>query len=247
METQTAKSRVTRVRQEPRRRELEVVSVETVGRNFRSVTFSGDALEDFVSQSFDDHVKLIFTSADGAEIKRDYTPRRFNAARRELTIEFALHGDGFASNWAATAEPGQRIAIAGPRGSFIVPTDYAWHLFVGDATALPAIARRMEELPEDAIAMVIVQIDDPADKRRFKSKSLFNAVWTREADELLREVESLHLPSGDGYVWCAAEAGVATRVREILVDQKGHDKHAIRASAYWKHGASAHHEKLGEA
>ena len=33
-------------------------------------------------------------------------------------------------------------------------------------------------------------------------------------------------------------------VRRILVEDKGHDKHAIRAAAYWKQGAAAHHENL---
>jgi NADPH-dependent ferric siderophore reductase len=30
-------------------------------------------------------------------------------------------------------------------------------------------------------------------------------------------------------------------LRRILVDDKGHDKRAIRAAAYWKRGASGHH------
>jgi NADPH-dependent ferric siderophore reductase len=28
------------------------------------------------------------------------------------------------------------------RGSFILPTDFDWHLLIGDETALPALARR---------------------------------------------------------------------------------------------------------
>ena len=33
-------------------------------------------------------------------------------------------------------------------------------------------------------------------------------------------------------------------LRRVLVDDKGHDRHAIRAAAYWKRGAVAHHENL---
>jgi hypothetical protein len=71
-------------------------------------------------------------------------------------------------------------------------------------------------------------------------------VWVDHSQDQLRAIEALELPSGDGYVRCAAEAKVAAKVRELLVVDKGHGKHAIRASAYWKDGSSAHHEKIGE-
>jgi NADPH-dependent ferric siderophore reductase len=47
------------------------------------------------------------------------------------------------------------LGIGGPRGSFIVPMDLDWHLLVGDATALPAIARRLSELPASATVFAI--------------------------------------------------------------------------------------------
>ena len=52
------------------------------------------------------------------------------------------------------------------------------------------------------------------------------------------------LPPGEGYVWAAGEAAEMAELRRVLVDEKGHDKRAIRAAAYWKRGASAHHENL---
>ncbi|SPB18185.1 iron transport/utilization-like protein [Caballeronia novacaledonica] len=245
MEQQQASSRVTRVRHETRRREVEVVSVVNVSPNFKRVTFAGEELADFTSQSFDDHVKLIFPGADGAEVMRDYTPRSFDRKKRELSIEFSLHGDGFASAWASNAEVGQRITIAGPRGSFIVPTNFEWHLLVGDDTAVPAIARRLEELPAGTVATVVLQAADQ-DRRQFRSNATFGVLWVPDSEELLQQIASLELPSGEGYVWCAAEAKVAAKVRQVLVDEKGHGKHAIRASAYWKQGTGAHHEKIGE-
>lgn len=245
-QTQKTGSRVQRVRHELKRRDLQVVRVENVTPNFRSVTFAGESLGDFRSDSFDDHVKLFLQSADGEQVMRDYTPRRYDAAARELTIEFSLHGDGFAAQWAAHAQPGQHATIGGPRGSFIVPTDFDWHLLIGDETALPAITRRLEELPSGTLAMALIQVDDAADRRVFKSQSTFNVTWASGADELLAAVRELRLPSGDGYAWCAAEASVAANVRRILVEEKGHDRHAIRAASYWKRGASAHHENLDD-
>jgi NADPH-dependent ferric siderophore reductase len=234
-------SRVQRVRHETRRRELEVVRVDDVSPHFRSVTFAGEALAGFVSASFDDHVKLIL----GAEgVARDYTPRRYDAASGELTIEFALHGDGPAANFAASAAPGQRATIGGPRGSFIIPTDYDWHLLVGDETALPAIARRLEELPAGTRAIVVVHVPEAADRRALTSAAALGVQWVADTDALIAAVRALELPAGEGYAWCAGEAGAMATLRRVLVDEKGHDRHAIRAAAYWKRGAIAHHENL---
>ncbi len=244
----TPSSRVQRVRHEAKRRELEVVRVDTLSPHFRSVTFKGEALADFNSASFDDHVKFILDAGAGvggaSPVMRDYTPRRFDRAARELTIEFALHGDGPAANWSAQVQPGQRATIAGPRGSFIIPLDYDWHLFAGDETALPAISRRLEELPAGARAIVLAQVDDPADRREFASAANVTVQWLGHGDELIAALRSLDLPPGEGYAWCAGEARVVAELRRILVSEKGHDRHAIRAAAYWKKGIVAHHENL---
>lgn len=237
-----------RVRHEIVRRELEVVRVEAVSPHFRSVTFGGAALAGFVSASFDDHVKFMFDPASGTEgaeqARRDYTPRLYDAAAGELTLEFALHGDGPAAAWAAQAAPGQRAVIAGPRGSFVIPTDYAWHLLAGDETALPAIARRLEELPATTRAIVIVQAADAADRRSLPSAAALELQWVDSAAALLDAVRALSLPAGEGYAWLAGEAGAMATLRHVLVDEKGHARHAIRAAAYWKRGATAHHENL---
>ncbi|WP_082939125.1 siderophore-interacting protein [Mitsuaria sp. 7] len=240
----SAVSRVQRVRHELKRRELTVTGVDDVTPNFRRVTLTGDSLADFVSASFDDHVKLIFEpEADGSPVMRDYTPRRFDNAARELVIEFAQHGDGPAAAWAAQAQPGHTLTVGGPRGSFIIPTDFAWHLLVGDETALPAVARRLEELPAGARVVALLNVPE-SDRRRFATQADLDLRWVDGDDALLAAARALTLPSGEGYAWCAGEAAAMTAVRKILVDEKGHDRHAIRAAAYWKRGASHHHENL---
>ena len=236
--------RVQRVRHELKRRELQVLRVENLSPHFRRIVFAGEALADFVSASFDDHVKLILDAGGGAPVMRDYTPRRFDTATRELEIEFALHGDGPAATWAGQARPGQHVMIGGPRGSFIVPTDFDWHLLVGDETALPAVARRLEELPAGTRAIVRMAIADPADRRLPASAAQTDVAWFDTPGELLAAVRALVLPPRDGYAWCAGEASAMAALRRVLVDDKGHDRHAIRAAAYWKRGAAAHHENL---
>ena len=143
---------------------LTVRQVETIAAHMVRVTLSGD-LEGFTSLGFDDHVKLFFPdgtkNAEGAPnmLGRDFTPRRYDPAKDTLEIDFAIHDAGPATRWAAQAKPGDTLALGGPRGSFIIPTTYDWHLLIGDETALPAISRRLAELPARTRTVVVVEVD----------------------------------------------------------------------------------------
>lgn len=237
--------RVLRVRHELRRRDLTVLRVETPTPGFRRITFTGDDLAGFASASFDDHVKLFLDAADGAEpVRRDYTPRQYDAAAGTLAIEFALHGDGPAAGWAAQAAPGQHATIGGPRGSFIIPTDFDWHLLAGDETSLPAVARRLEELPAGTRAFVVLHVGDAADRRALSSAASVQVQWVDSGDALVSAVRALELPAGEGFAWGAGEAGTMAALRRVLVDERGLDRQAVRVSAYWKQGAAAHHEHI---
>lgn len=237
-------SRVRRVRHEIKKRALTVVAAESITPNMRRITLAGDSLEDFISASFDDHIKLFFPGDGDTPAMRDYTPRAFSHAERRLVIEFAQHGDGPAAAWSAAAQPGDTLTIGGPRGSFIIPTDYDWHLLAGDETALPAIARRLEELPAGARVIVLLQVA-PADRRPLASQADVALHWVDSDAALLNATRALTLPAGEGYAWCAGEAQTMAAMRQILVEEKGHDRHAIRAAAYWKRGTAHHHENLG--
>src|SRR3546814_10653490 len=84
---------------------------------------------------------------DGARpVARDFTPRHFDHARTELTIDVSLHARGTATDWAATVTEGQEVGIGGPRGTMLIPDSFYTHLLIGDETALPALARRAEAL-----------------------------------------------------------------------------------------------------
>jgi NADPH-dependent ferric siderophore reductase len=241
MEPISSSARSGRVRREIRVRDVSVARIETLGSGFLSITFKGDALADFASDSFDDHVKFIFFNADGQAVRRDYTPRQFAPGRRELTLEFALHGEGAAVNWARSATLGQAAQIAGPRGSMIIPMDYDWELLAGDATALPAIHRRLDELPPQARATVIVHVADAADQRAFASRARVDVRWVNRAEDLLAALRRVELPPGDGFVWFAGEASCTAEVRRVIVEEKGWPRQATKISAYWKSGASDFH------
>jgi NADPH-dependent ferric siderophore reductase len=234
---------VRRVRHELKLRDVEVAAVERLGPGFVAITFRGEALADFDSLSFDDHVKLMFGEPGDGQARRDYTPRRFSREARELTIEFALHGEGQASDWARHAQPGQRLLIGGPRGSMIVPLELGWHVLVGDATALPAISRRLEELPAGSRAYVFVHADE-ADRRAFSTQAQAEVHWADTAEDLLASLDGLALPAPDtGFAWGGGEAATMAQVRQVLV-RKGVPRQHMRVSAYWKQGVADHHEDL---
>ncbi len=232
------------------------------------VTLAGDELRGFTSASFDDHMKVFFPvdgathpvmpalgpDGPGPEVPgaarptmRDFTPRRFDADALELDIEFALHDAGPATTWAAQAAVGQYLGIGGPRGSMIIPLGFDWHLLIGDDTALPAIARRLEELPSGTRAIVIAEVANHDAHVELNSRADTQIIWAHRADAggLLAAVARLPvLPQGQGYVWAAAEAAIVRQIRSHVVAERGIDKSRVRAAAYWKRGAQAIHEVI---
>ncbi len=242
MNTATPPRRVLRVRHELHRRTVTVQQVDSPSPGFRRITFADPSLAGFVSDGFDDHLKFIFHTPAGELLRRDYTPSSFNRQAGTVTVEFALHGHGAAADWARQARPGQQAVLAGPRGSMVVPTDVAWHLLAGDATALPAITRRLAELPAGSRAIAIVQID-AADQRPLPSAADLALHWVADDDALVAAMAALALPPGEGFAWCAGEAGCMARLRDLLL-AKGQPKEAMRVSAYWKRGAADFHAEL---
>jgi NADPH-dependent ferric siderophore reductase len=262
-----------RVRHEAKRRLLQVRDVSLVTPKMARVVLTGDELSGFVSAAHDDHVKLFFPrpGQDKPELPtqtpngpvypegvtppaaRDYTPRRYDAAGNTLTVDFVLHGEGPATAWAAQARPGQFLGVGGPRGSFIVPDDFDWYLFVGDETALPAIGRRLEELPAGTRTVVVAEVADAAEEQRFDTRTRLETQWLHrngvapgEGTLLQSAVAALELPSGDGYAWVAAEAATARALRAHLVGGRGMNKDRVKAAAYWKRGAVAVHETYND-
>jgi NADPH-dependent ferric siderophore reductase len=260
-----------RVRHELRFRVVEVRRVRHVTPHLVRVTLGGSDLDGFVSHGFDDHVKLVFPdpatgelsaptpSPDGLvfanprPLMRDYTPLRYNAAARSLDIDFAVHDAGPATDWAVKARVGDRLGMGGPKGSFIVPTDFDAHLLIGDDTALPAIARRLRELPDDAQALVIAEVDSEDDQVALESEAQVMVVWVHrrgvtagDAGLLMAAVGALKLPPGDIHAWVAAESAVAKALYAHLVKKRMLNPKWVKASGYWRQGSAGTHDKIGD-
>lgn len=78
-------------------------------------------------------------------ISRVYTVRRWDEQAGELDIDFVKHGTGVATVWAYRCQEGDTVHVAGPASS-MAPPSADWLLVVGDDTALPAIARLLDDL-----------------------------------------------------------------------------------------------------
>ena len=265
----TAERTARRVRHQTKTRMLQVRDVIQLTPKMVRIIVGGDALAGFVSAAHDDHVKVFFpqpgqekpvlpTPSPNGPVypegvprpaARDYTPRRYDAGANALTIDFVLHGDGPATAWAVQARPGNFLGVGGPRGSFIVPDDFDWYLLAGDETALPAIGRRLEELPAGARAIIVVEVADAGEQQRFDTRARIETHWLHrdgaapgDPSLLQSEIAELPLPPGDGYAWVAAEAATAKALRRVLIDERGLRKDRVKAAAYWKRGAVAVHE-----
>ncbi|XKU43334.1 siderophore-interacting protein [Pseudomonas [fluorescens] ATCC 17400] len=246
-----------RVSHEIKRRRLEVLRVVDITPRMRRITLGGEQLAGFVSLGSDDHIKLLFAqnAAEQAALEsptfsvkgegpqpamRDYTPRRIDLSRGELDIDFVLHGDGPACTWAEQAKPGQHLHIAGPRGSMIVPDIFDSYLLVGDETAIPAIARRLKELPAGRKALVVIEIADEHEKQALDSAADVQVNWVvRGQDELLGTVRDLQVPEGSLYAWVATETKLSRQVRRVLIDEHKLNDEFVKAVGYWRADGSS--------
>ena len=244
-------------------RTLEVLRVERLTPHMQRVVFGGTELRGFISAAPDDHVKLFFPNRAGDIVPpvlgpngptwppgreyspmRDYTPRRYDSGLSELTIDFVLHGAGPAASWAAQAAPGQRIGAGGPRGSRITADDFDTYVLVGDETALPAISRWLEEMPESNRVEVLAEIPHAEDRQTLHSHAHVNVHWLERngipadrSDLLEQALHELPAPAGDTCYWIAAESHRTRNMRLWLSEERGVPKDWMKAKGYWKAGA----------
>lgn len=248
---------LTRVRQDTRFRRLTVDRVEHLTPLMRRIHFTSPEMEGFASPGFDDHIRLFFPAPgaplpvpergengmiwpDPAPVSREYTPRAWGPDT--FVVDFVIHDHGPASDWARAAKPGDQIGVGGPRGSFLVTGRPDAEVLLGDATALPAIARRLEELPEGAKAVVAVEIAGAAEEIALPTAAALDLTWLHldRGQSLTAFVAALELPPGEIFVFCGAEAETVDTLRARLA-ALGHPTGKSRLSNYWRRGVADSH------
>ncbi|GAA2086792.1 siderophore-interacting protein [Brevibacterium salitolerans] len=252
----------------PRARVLTVVGAAQLSANLKRVRFRAD--DDFAEFPFispDDHLKLIFDTDAAGEpvlpefsggqwsprgtVHRDFTVRWFDPQARTLDIDFVLGTHGVAAHWAAEAAPGDRLGALGPRGAYLVKDDvYDWYLLAADESALPALARWVESLPEGTPVTAYVEVQDAASHIDLPTRADLTVHWLHRGDAapgtttMLADAVMRHtLPDRSGYVWAAGEALSVKSLRCHLMFREGLPRDSWSVDGYWRRGR-ADYERL---
>lgn len=222
------------------------------------IVFGGEALAGFNWNGPAAHIKLIL-GTDTPELRapsRTYTPRRFDALRHELTVDFVLHGEGPASSWAAQAQVGESMLIAGPGRSFAVDPQAKWLLLAGDESAIPAIATILEVVPDGVPTQVLLEVDDAADEFVIATpRANVSIHWLHRAQplaghgaaragvELAAAVAAFSQPPDIGQIYVACEADAMRRIRAQLLVERALPRAWVTTRGYWKQGATDHPDR----
>jgi len=230
-------------------RPAELVSREWLTRGYVRVRLEGDQLKGFHSPGADDHVRLFFAPADGPlpatpeewrELpSREYTPLNADPVAGWVEFDLVVHGDGPGSEWAATAPPGSRVAVAGPRRSNAITGDPdAWFL-AGDETAIPAITRFLRSRRPGTPARVIVEVAPENELVPLPSDvGTHVTVLVRGADSLADTLAALgesDRPEGSVLGFVAAESAVVPIARTLLLEHWALPPEAVITKGYWRH------------
>jgi NADPH-dependent ferric siderophore reductase len=218
------------------------------------VVFGGPALAGFNWNGPGAHIKLIL-GADTPEVRapsRTYTPRHFDAATHELTVDFVLHGEGPASTWAAQAQVGQPMLIAGPGRCYALDAQAQWLLVAGDESAIPAVATILEAVPDAVRTEVLLEVNDAADefvitperpnvgiRWLHRAQPIIGHGGTARAGvELLSAITAFQPPTGTGGIYVACEADAMRRIRRHLLLERALPREWLTTRGYWKQGAT---------
>lgn len=246
-----------RVRNELRFRHIQVASKTNIAGNFWRIEFSGSDLAGFTSPGFDDHIKVFFPATAGETpvlpqitdqgivwpdglrpAARDYTPLAFDGVS-SLTLDFYIHQHGVASDWASQAQIGDSLIVGGPRGSLIVPTDYAFQLYVCDETGLPAFARRKQDARAQQLHL-FAYADQATGRDYLTDTAGVNLNWLgsgqmqlAQLSQLTARLDQLAIPSEDYFIWLTGEGEFVKALSDYFTTQRGVNSDYVWAVAYW--------------
>jgi NADPH-dependent ferric siderophore reductase len=254
---------------------FEVVRSEQLTPHLVRVVLGGGGFDTFTPNEFTDaYVKIVFVD-DGVDVDalprpltldsfnvlpveqrpsvRTYTVRRVDTERREISIDFVVHGEhGVAGPWAMAATPGQPAYLMGPSGAYTPDPAADWHLFAGDESAVPAIGAALEALPDNAIGYVFLEVAGPEDEIPLTAPAGVQVRWIYRggrADLVPEDLAGDHAPiiaavkeaawlPGQVQVFIHGEAQtVMHNLRPYIRKERGVEtKWAASVSGYWRRG-----------
>ncbi|MGI8434700.1 MAG: siderophore-interacting protein, partial [Nocardioidaceae bacterium] len=179
-------------------------------------------------------------------VTRTYTVRAWDSHQHEMTLDVVVHGDdGLAGPWAHSAGAGAPISFLGPGGGYAPDQGAAWHLLVGDESALPAIAVSLERLHPTATALVLLEVENSEEQQDLVQPAGATVSWIHRhaagvvpGTELLEALRAATFPPGSVDAFVHGEAGMVKAVRSYLRFERGVAREALSASGYWRRGCT---------
>lgn len=259
------------------RRDLYVCRVEDITPRYRRIILTGDDLADgypFIPFAPSDHIKAYFPDPQtgqivayqevgydtwdvdtegGTPIRRDYTPRWWDPDTRELALDFVLHEHGVAGSWALHAQPGDDLVIMGPRANWLLPENYGHYLAAGDETALPSIARLIEEAPAGSHVTAVISVENAAEEQDIQAAPgvTVDLHWVHRqtastgqghGSALETALRGVALPAdlNDLFAFAAGEALMMKPIRRYFRRELELAKKQVSVDGYWKRGVADH-------
>lgn len=173
-------------------------------------------------------------------VRRTYTLRWIDREQQKVAIDFVVHGDeGLAGPWARGARPGDQFVASGAGGAYAPDPAADWHLFIGDESALPAIASALEALPKDASGLAYLQVTDDGGRIDLQAPEGVQLSWLTGGPEvtdlLAAAVSSGPWPEGRVHVFAHGERESMKAIRALLKDREV-PREDISLSGYWAYG-----------
>ncbi|MHA3685255.1 siderophore-interacting protein [Leucobacter sp. HY1908] len=245
---------------------------------FIRVTLTSPELHDWASFGPSDHARTFFPDpATGALVApapagpdidgivrpdapmhgRDFTPINIHehpeTGQRSFDIDILRHDNaGPAARWAAQAEVGDELVVVGPRGSRAVASAAPRVLCFVDATALPAAARWISEMPADASVQVVVDASPEAGSDAVsQAEEYLRAQCGRQVSVVgaaagFAEAAAELSIDENTYVFAAGEAGSLVPLRRFVRHELKLPREQYAITGYWKSGDAAfdHHAPI---
>ena len=256
---------------------FEVIRSEQLTPHMIRVVLGGSGFDTFVPNEFTDaYVKIVIVPVDVDDATvdalphpltldsfsalpepqrptvRTYTVRRADAERREIAIDFVVHGEhGVAGPWAASAQPGQRAYLMGPSGAYAPDPAADWHLLAADEAGLPALSVALEALPPNAIGHAFIEVSGPEDELALTAPDGVEIRWIYRggrADLVPEDQAGDHAPliaavketpwlPGQPQVFIHGEAQtVMHNLRGYVRKERGVEAKWASISGYWRRG-----------
>lgn len=250
----------------PNFRVVKVVSAKYITPRMRRVRLSGANTEKLIGGGL--HARLLFPLPGKTPVwphlaqngriawpagehklpSRVYTVRSVDPVSGEIDIDFVMHeGDSMpGAAWGEQAQPGDLLGMLDGTGGNVHP--YERYILCGDETALPVIARMVEDMPAGKRVSVFVEVADAAEEQQVASSADLDWHWLHRNGRAAGTTDLLETALR-AYDWTGAEkatqffAGCEKRaaklLRAIAIQQGGMSRADVRAGAYWQKGKSA--------